>query len=480
MFNAIGLSSAATVATIGFGAGTNKILAVVAGQEGVALLGLYRTLTAIAVQIVAMGAAMVIVREISTSKSADETSERARTAITFGVMQSTVLLLVAAFASPLVARALFGADFAPHVLETRLALAMAVGVLAMQVVLAVLNGLRRLTDALWVNLITSAGTLAVSYWLVQRGPIGIVLLLGSTCFVGAAIGLIFVIRAAPLRGSTVLRRPTRDFFRSLPVSGALTLQPFVVLGTTLFVQSRIAQHFGLDQLGLFAAASTLEGTSLMVLTAGMTSYFLPTLGIAQHAGERDSLFNETLGLLVPLAVLGVTILAGAAPQILGFLFSARFVGASQLTGILGVSIIAQAYVWCYGLVLVNRGHLRTHVALATLESLVRLTGSIVCIALELPLLSLGLVHLGSCVLAAVGYAAVDRRTRGHSVVSRSNRWLTLAASLTGALILVLANLTAPIPRFLLASTLATAWLAFFILQNSKRNPLPPSPGPGPT
>lgn len=468
MLDAIGLSSIVTISTIALGAGTNKILAVLAGQEGVALLGLYRTLTAILIQVVAMGAGMVIVRNLSSARSQDETLSAIRTIFTFGAIQTLVLLTLAIVAGPIVSWLVFGVDYAAHVSETRLAIGMAVGVLAMQLSLAVLNGQRRLREALKVNFTTSACTLAVAYPLVSAGPIGIVLLLGATCFLGAGLAIFYILRSNPISPSLIFRMPSAAFFQALPVSGALTLQPFIVLGTALVIQSQIARHYGLDQLGLFAAAVTLETTSLAVLTAAMTSYFLPSLGTAPDEAEREALFNETLGILVPLSALGVTFIASIAPQLIGLLFSTRFLSASTLAGTLGIAIIAQAYTWSYGLMLVHRGRLRTHVALATLESGVRLSASVVCIAMELPLLSLAYVHIASCALAAVAYATGDRWTRGRFVLSPRNRRLALAAACSAPLIVGIAHIEGSSLRLFPAGVMGAAWLVVFLLQNSRR------------
>ena len=71
---AVGLSSSASLLTVAFGVATTKIIALSAGPAGIALMGLYRYLGALASRSLLLGLDTTLVQHLSTAKDERTTS----------------------------------------------------------------------------------------------------------------------------------------------------------------------------------------------------------------------------------------------------------------------------------------------------------------------------------------------------------------------------------------------------------------------
>ncbi|MBT6229111.1 MAG: hypothetical protein HOI47_20920, partial [Candidatus Scalindua sp.] len=141
MLSAFKILAGATLLTVILGIATTKIIAIVAGTNGIALIGLYRNLISMVVTVLSMGMSTVIVQRISTTTDTDTLDELIRAVLFLLFFQIAVVVLLLSFFSETISRCMFGPHAGPsHTLSIKIVLFMALGTMIMQAMIAILNG----------------------------------------------------------------------------------------------------------------------------------------------------------------------------------------------------------------------------------------------------------------------------------------------------------------------------------------------------
>lgn len=425
---AIRLTSLVSIATIAFGILTNKIVAVVAGPQGVGLLGLYRTISGILAAVLPLGANDIVVRRLSIHRDASETRAVVGASLRLlGLESVAVLLLVVIGAGTLAGWVFPAVEKSSHVGEVRLVMLLTIGVLALQTITACLSGLGRLREVSQVNLATSILTLATVYPFLLLGTVGLAFVIGFTCLLGAGLGAVYLSRqlrsapAAPAAGSA------RGIFTVLPLSPWLALQPLLNTGSAFAVQIVLTRHYGLNPLGYYNAASLIETTAIMVLMSSMRSYYLPTLGRLPDFAQKRAFANKVYSVLMLLFVLGITVLMIGAPLIVRVLFSADFGSAADIVRILSAAMVGQVLVWSSAMFLLHTADYRTYLLLDGVWATVRVAGTVLCGVLGAPITAVAWVYAGSYALSAICYTVVIRARHGGLLIDGKHLALTGAA-----------------------------------------------------
>ncbi len=422
IIGALRFTSVASILTIAFGVGTNKVIAVVAGTEGVALIGLFRTLSSIVTAILSLGVSELVMQRISTTQDRRLVHRILGATFIFFVFQSTTVLLVATFFSGAISNLLFGRQLGPeHTLEIRLVLGLTIGVLALQAATASLNGLVRVREASRVSIMTSLLTVLTVYPFLRLGRVGLTLVIGVTCFIGAAIGARYAWRASGLT-MREFRAPRswKEFIAALPISQWLILGPILLTGGSLAVQALVTRHYGLVELGYYNAASLLETTSIMVLMSAMRSYYVPMLGKLATQAEKRDFINKTLTILLVLLLLGVSVLLLGAPYLIRILFSPQFAPARDILLVLAISMLGQVFIWCGAMFILHKADYGTFLWVESIWVAIRVTGTASCVLLRYPLIAVAWVHVVGCTLSAIIYGLVIRRRYGGAIVNAYN------------------------------------------------------------
>jgi O-antigen/teichoic acid export membrane protein len=426
--------SAGTFLTLVFGVATNKILALVVGPEGFAVLGLYRSLTVTLTGIVSLGMTTVIVQRISTAKSDEAVRREIRSIFWFVAMQAIAIGLVAVFFGSVITHAIFGGEATVPVSHVRWVLVMAIGVQALAAVVGVLNGQVLTKESTRINVLTSAATAATTYPLLLLGNIGLAFVIGLTCFLGAGVGARYIWRHNGLTPSSLSPRDgLGTLARSFPISLSMTLQPMILSGGALLVQTMVARHYGLTSLGWFNAAHMLEGTSVLLLTSAMRAYVMPMLGKLDTTQEKSVLVNKTMTLLLAVLFPGVVTLIFAGPVAVRLLFDTAFEPAVQLIAIISVSIVAQAIGWCYVVLLSHFAAYRSVLAIDAGWVVARVMGVALCIQLGHSLVWVAATYTLAYYLYAIAYSAVAVKSYGRAFLSTANVARALATALALAL-----------------------------------------------
>ena len=365
MFSAFKILTGATLLTVVLGIATTKIIAIVAGTNGIALIGLYRNLISMVVTILSMGMSTVIVQKISTTTDIDTRDELIRTVILLLLFQIAVVVMLSLFFSETISIWMFGphAD-SSHPLWIKIVLLMAIGTMIMQAMIAVLNGKVNLKPITIINVVSSVSTFVLVYPLIKTGDIGLAIVVGSGSIIGACLGVFMVRR---IYGLKVRKLPATltsgKFFSKLPVSGYLSIHPIVMAATFLGIQVIVNNNYGVNGLGFYNAVTTIETTSVMLIMSSVRSYYLPVLGQLDSQLDKEVFVNNMITMLtIFMLPISVCLILGSK-YILWILYSDKFVPAANLLALQSMVLVLHAYSWSYAFYLNHKAHYGTYVML---------------------------------------------------------------------------------------------------------------------
>jgi O-antigen/teichoic acid export membrane protein len=417
LFSVFRFTAVVSAVTILLGLFTNKVVVLFTGAQGVAVLALYRSLTATATAALALSMTPVIVQRVSMTRTLDDARHVLRTAWLLFILQVIALGCVALFGAEDLSRLMFKADGYRYVTEVRVVLILVSGVLGLQLVTALLNGRVRFRQAMAINLISSVLTVIAVYPLLRLGDIGLAMVIGLTCLLAAAIGGWYVWREYGLSASD-LRFSWQQWreLRGMPISVALSVRAVVTTATMFALQFTINRTYGISALGLYSAAAMIEAGLMQVLSSAMVPYKLPSLAAMNTQEEKDFLVNRMLVMLLGVsaaAVLALTVLGGV---VIPVLFRGDFAPANRFIPILGVSVLAQCIVWCYAIFLQHKGDFRGYLALDSIWAGLLLGGLITCAQREWSLDALLWVYTGSYCLSALVYVTYSMRKYGRGLL----------------------------------------------------------------
>ena len=198
--------------------------------------------------------------------------------------------------------------------------------------LAVVNGLKRLKQYVYINVGGSILGLAVTFWMVVQFGVK-----------GALIAL--VINQAVVFGLTLLscsREPwfqVKNFFDGISQSHVRVLLGFVAMAlvsSTALPFSQIAiRHFLADQYGWQAAGcwqavSRISDMYLMLITTGMSFYYLPRLAELRTGKELRREVLKACREALPLVAIMAAIIYSLRSILTRLLFSEQFAQAEDL------------------------------------------------------------------------------------------------------------------------------------------------------
>ncbi|MBV9772381.1 MAG: hypothetical protein JO040_00430 [Gemmatimonadetes bacterium] len=417
LFSVFRFTAAVTGLTIFLGLLTNKVVVLFTGAQGVAVLALYRSLTATATAMLSLSMTPVIVQRVSLTKTLDEARRVLRPAWLLFVLQVVVLGGVALFGAGPLARLMFKAEAARYVTEVRVVVILVSGVLGLQLATALLNGRVRFREAMAVNLLSSVLTLLAVYPLVMLGDVGLAMVIGLTCLIAAAVGGWYVWREYGLSASD-LRFSWQDWrtLRGMPTSLSLNVRVVIVTATTFALQFTISRTYGIAALGLYSAVALIEGGLMQVLSSAMIPYKLPSLAAMETQAEKDSLVNRMLSLLLCISAPAVLVLTLTGWVLIPLLFRGDFAPAIRFIPIIGVAILAQCVVWCYAVFLQHKGDFRAYLALDGAWAGLLLGGLLLCSLRGWSLDSLLWTYTCSYCISATLYMLYSTRVYGRGLL----------------------------------------------------------------
>ena len=435
IFSAFKILTGATLLTVVLGIATTKIIAIVAGTNGIALIGLYRNLISMVVTILSMGMSTVIVQRISTTTDIDTRDELIRTVILLLLFQIAVVVMLSLFFSETISIWMFGphAD-SSHPLWIKIVLLMAIGTMIMQAMIAVLNGKVNLKPITIINVVSSISTFVLVFPLIKTGDIGLAFVVGSGSMIGACLGISMVWRIYGLRIRSLPATITSgNFLSKLPVSGYLSLHPIVMATTFLGIQVIVNKNYGVNGLGFYNAVTTIETTSVMLIMSSVRSYYLPVLGQLDSQVDKEVFVNNMITMLTLfLLPISVCLILGSK-YILWILYSDKFVPAANLLALQSMVLVLHAYSWCYAFYLNHKAHYGTYLILDGIWASLLIGGAWYLSSHGFPLIAVFINYLVATLILLSLYLIVIRTRYGRGMLHTRNIKLGLTMFLIVAL-----------------------------------------------
>ncbi|MBT6053605.1 MAG: oligosaccharide flippase family protein [Lentimicrobiaceae bacterium] len=443
IFSAFKILTGATLLSVILGIATNKIIAVVAGTNGIALIGLYRNLISMVVTVLSMGMSTVIVQRISTTTDTDTLDELIRAVLFLLFFQIAVVVLLLSFFSETISRCMFGPHAGPsHTLSIKIVLFMALGTMIMQAMIAILNGKVNLKPITIINIVSSISTFVLVYPLIKTGNIGLAIVVGSGSMIGACVGVFMVQRIYGLKFRNMLSSiRSGNFLLKLPVSGYLSLHPIVTTITFLGIQVIVNNNYGVNGLGFYNAVITIETTSVMLVMSSVRSFYLPALGKLDNQVDKEEFINKMITMLA-IFMLPITVcLILGSKYILWILYSEKFVPAANLLALQSMAMILHAYGWCYVFYLNHKAQYGTYLILDSVWASLLIGGTWYFSSHGFPLTVVFVNYLIATLISFSLYLVVIRTRYGSGMLNMRNIKLGLAAFLIVALSFIISQKT---------------------------------------
>lgn len=420
MLPALGLLSFSAVLATAFSVATNKLIALHAGPEGIALMGLYRGLGSWVSGALTLGYGVLLTQRMAAVRSKGESDAVLCGSALLLTLQAGAVLVLACFLARPLSSWLFQSALPGQVLVIRLVLAMAFVNLALQMITALLRGQPSVGPTSLLQLATASASLAVILPLLKLGEPGLAVNVGSGGLIGVPVGLYFVWRlfrpafpedAVSLGWSFLKGSTTHSLW--------LILSVLVTSGCLLAAQSSVNAGYGLEALGSYNAALLIVDTGVMILMSSARTYVLPALGKMTDTAQQERLFAQSTGIVLLLTIPVGGILAFGAPYLIRALFSAKFGLASELLPIFGVSIVGQAVVWSFNTFLLHKGDIRSFVLIDVAWAVLLLAAVSLCSRQGLPLTSVAWAHALCWTISGLVYVVYTTRAYGTRLMGLS-------------------------------------------------------------
>lgn len=436
IFRSSAIIGGASVINMGIGIIKVKVLAVLLGPAGVGLMGLYQTILGLGSTLAGCGIGNSGVRQLAASVDEAATLAIVRRALwlanlVLGVGGMVILWLLR---EP-VAQWVFG-DTA-HASE--------VGWLGPGVLLtlvagsqtALLQGLRRIGDLAFVNIISTFFAAAVGILLVfllgQAGVLWFVL----------AAPAISVLVASHYAARLPLPQTPRDW-QAISQQWQAMLKlgiPFMTAGlltsaTQLAARSIILRELGLDASGYFQAAWAISMTYIGFVLGAMGTDYFPRLAEASSDPARArKLVNEQTEMALLLAGPVLLAMISLAPWVIHLLYAASFAPATEVLRWQVLGDILKVASWPMGFILVAMGRGGIFIATELVWNAAYL-GALILGIPEWGLVSAGVGFWLAYLILYVVLALVAARLIGYKPERRNWAFMLLLLLASGMIIFV--------------------------------------------
>jgi O-antigen/teichoic acid export membrane protein len=332
LFKISSLNSLSIILKIGIGLITSKLLAVFVGPSGMALVGNLRNFMTSLESIATLGFQNGIVKYVAEIKEDKQRFEKLLSTVFISlafvaVVLSGVLFVFATFWN----QKIFGTNYQYQFVFKVLALSLPWYVVSLFLI-AVLNGLGSFKKVIWVNSIGNIIGLVVSVVLiVEYKTFGALvafvitpalLFFVSIYFLNKEISIFKTIKRSSY-DFTVLRKLSSYSIMALV---SAVLGPFIYLA----IRNNIIQTLGVNQAGFWETMTRISNYYMLFVTTILTVYFLPKLAVAKDSRETKTIFWMFYKGIVPVFILGVTVIYFARFFIIKLLFTPEFLPVTSL------------------------------------------------------------------------------------------------------------------------------------------------------
>ncbi len=364
------LNAIVVVIRIGTGLILNKILAVFVGPSGYALIGQFQNFASIATTF-ASGGIGVGVTKYTAEHFDDLDAQKGywRSAVIISTAASVLLaLVVLSFRAELAQYFLKDAGFSSVFVWFGCSLILLVW---QSLLLAVLNGLKKLRQFVSINIIGSLVGLAFAAGLVTvRGLEG--------ALIALVVSQVFVFFAAVLM---CYREPWfrwQNFWGKFDPASAKRLSGFATMGivtalavpgSQIVIRNHLAAEFGLNAAGYWHAITKISDIYLLLITSTLSYYYLPRLSEIRSGSELKAEVVKAYTFLLPLAMLFAMLIYVCRDLIVRLLFSESFAPMAGLFFWQMVGDFLKIGSWLMSFLMIAKAMTRRYIATEVIFSL---------------------------------------------------------------------------------------------------------------
>lgn len=331
-------SALATIIRLANGFVSIKVVALLVGPLGIALIGQFGNLTSIIMTLALGGISAGVIKYTSQYKDNPEELNKVWHTITWVsmILSIPVVIVLLVFHSWLAQEFLHDAKYGSILVVFAFSLGFYV---ANSLLLNILNGLHEIKRFNLLNTLNSILGLLVTIGLVYQYKVygallGIVISQSITFFVV----VFFVHKQAWFKLSNFFGKFDKFYFKKLLGFTAMSLTSICVIPTSqMFVRGYLASHTSWDVAGCWQGMQKISDAYLMIVYAALGTYFLPKLANLQDKNEISKEIRNGYKLVMPFVIGSVLVIYFLRDFIIHLLFAKsfgamRYMFAWQLTG----------------------------------------------------------------------------------------------------------------------------------------------------
>jgi len=332
LFKISSLNSFNVILKIGIGLITSKLLAVFVGPSGMALVGNFRNFLTSLESISTLGFQSGIVKYVAENeKNKSEIQKIIATVFITLLLVATVLSGLLFFLASFWNNRIFGDSFEFSLVFKILALALPWYAISI-FLLAVINGLGKFKKVIWINCVGNTIGLLVSVLLIFKfKTLGALLAVVISPTLLFFVTFYFIHKEIPF--FDVIRFRLFDFkiiknlsSYSLMALVSAVFGPMVLLA----IRNNIIQNLGIDKAGYWEIMTRISSYYLLFVSTLLSVYFLPKLANSRTNQETKSIFWSYYKTILPIFIIGVTLIYFLRFFIIKLLFTADFLSVESL------------------------------------------------------------------------------------------------------------------------------------------------------
>lgn len=431
-----------------------KVIAILIGPAGVGLLSTYQSITQLATTLASFGIQTSGVREIAKSVGDKDWEALARTSQTvrrFCVLAGTAGLLLMLLLAPLLSQLTFGDASHIRSLSALAVIILLNNVFAAQI--ALVHGTRRIAELAKISIFGSvAGTTISAAIYYALGINGIVPALILISLANLLVAYWFAAKINCPQIRTSWSETSASIKRLIPFGAAMVVNGLATDGVAYCNRLMIMNKFGVEGVGIYAAAFALSGLFVQFVLQAMSADFYPRLTAASADDtQMVKLINEQteIGLLLAFpGLLGTLIFAPFAIQVF---YSPEFGPASKLLQWFVVGCYGRVVSWPLGFSVLAKGQSKLFASIELLSNLLHLA----LVALLIQIAGLNGVAIAFAILYVIytlGVYQINRKTIGFRW-NRRNKGLVLGMSALTLLMLTLESFEPCFQRIVLSTVI---------------------------
>ena len=308
LVSTVSWSAFATVIRLANGFISVKVVALLIGPMGVALIGQFGNMTSIVMTLALGGISSGVIKYTSQYKENPDELRKVWHTITWvsGVLSFPVVVVLLVFHNWLAQEFLHDVKYGSILIVFAFSLGFYV---ANSLLLNILNGLHEINRFNFLNMLNSTMGLLVTISLVYQYKVyGALLAIVISQSITFFVIILFVYKQVWFKLDNFLGKFDKYYFKKLLGFTAMSLTSMCVIPTSqMFVRWYLANHTSWDVAGYWQGMQKISDSYLMIVYAALGTYFLPKLANLHVKKEIRVEIKNGYKLIMPF-VMGAALL----------------------------------------------------------------------------------------------------------------------------------------------------------------------------